>query len=277
VKPDVLVISCTFCLPVLFRLHRRPRKVIYYSIESIPFYGGFDVEMNLRVAPLLDVVIFPEENRAVLETSRCGFVKVPKLVLYNVSNRKAEAREARTVHQRNGRILYSGTMSVAQTFLNYYMADDVRALPIDMYGPIKGPASDKQRFLNANPGALRYHGYVDAVSLAAVRPAYGYSIVAWNPDVENQLYAAPNKFFESIADGVPPIAAPHPQCRLMLERYGCGMLLENWDYDVFLDALECAMHLYGGPEWERMVQGCQEAVAQELTWDAQMEKVKPYL
>ena len=69
-KPDVLVISCTYCLPVLFRLNRRPRKVIYYSIESIPFYGEFDVEMNRKVAPLLDVVIFPEENRAVLETGR---------------------------------------------------------------------------------------------------------------------------------------------------------------------------------------------------------------
>ena len=211
--------------------------------------------MNRRAAPLLDVVIFPEENRAVLETGRCGFTKVPKLVLYNVSNRSADGRAPREARQRNGRILYSGTMSMGQTFLNYYLADDVRALPIDMYGPIKGPPGDKQRFLNANPGALRYHGYIDAVSLAAVRPAYGYSIVSWNPDVENQLYAAPNKLFESIADGVPPIAAPHPQCRLMLERYGCGMLLENWDYDVFLDALQSALHLYGGPERRRMVEG----------------------
>lgn len=276
-KPDVLVISCTYCLPVLFRLSRRPRKVIYYSIESIPFYGEFDVEMNLRAAPLLDIVIFPEENRAILETGRCGFTKVPKLVLYNVSNRLAETRPPRHASQRNGRILYSGTMSMAQTFLNYYLADEVRKLPIDMYGPIKGPAADKQRFLNANPGALRYHGYIDSASLAAQRPAYAYSIVAWNPNVENQLYAAPNKFFESIADGVPPIAAPHPQCRLILERYGCGMLLDNWDYDVFLDALQSAIHLYGGPEWERMVEGCRNAVAQELTWDTQMEKVKPYL
>jgi len=276
-KPDVVVISCTYCLPVLFRLNRRPRKVIYYSIESIPFYGEFDVEMNRRAAPLLDVILFPEENRAMLETGRCGFQKIPKLVLYNVSNRRAEARAPRDVGQRNGRIFYAGTMSVAQTFLNYYLADEVRALPIDMYGPIKGPAEDKQRFLNARPGALRYHGYIDAVSLAALRPAYAFSIVAWNPDVENQLYAAPNKLFESIADGVPPIAAPHPQCRLILERYGCGMLLENWGYDVFLRALEGAQYLYGGAEWRRMVEGCARAVAQELTWDAQMEKVKPYL
>lgn len=276
-KPDVLVISCTYCLPVLFRLNRRPRKVIYYSIESIPFYGEFDVEMNRRAAELLDVVIFPEENRAMLETGRCGFPKIPKLVMYNVSNRRAEIRAPLEAAQRNGRILYSGTMSVAQTFLNYYLADEVRALPIDMFGPIKGPAEDKRRFLDAPPGALRYHGYIDAASLAALRPAYAYSIVAWNPNVENQLYAAPNKFFESIADGVPPIAAPHPQCRLILERYGCGILLDNWDYDVFLSALEAAVHLYGSAEWRRMVEACSRAVAQELTWDAQMEKVKPYL
>src|SRR5262245_54939640 len=81
-QPDVLVVCCTYCLPVIYRLKKRPRKVIYYSIESIPFYGDFDVEMNRRAAPLLDVVIFPEENRAVQEIGRCGFLGVPKLVLF---------------------------------------------------------------------------------------------------------------------------------------------------------------------------------------------------
>lgn len=38
--------------------HVGPEKVIYYLIESIPFYGDFDVEMNRRAGPLLDVVIF---------------------------------------------------------------------------------------------------------------------------------------------------------------------------------------------------------------------------
>ncbi len=277
IRPDVLVISCTYCLPVVFRMKRRPKKVIYYSIESIPFYGEFDVEMNRRAAGLLDLIFFPEENRAVMEIGRCGFAGVPKLVVYNVSNRVGEGKRVLPAAERNGRILYSGTISRGQTFMDYYFSDKVRALPLDMFGPIKGEAADKQRFANATGGALRYRGYVDATTLAGLRPAYAYSIVAWNPDVENQLYAAPNKFFESIADGVPPIAAPHPQCKLILERYGCGMLMADWSFDSFLSALRRGLEMYGGAEWQRMVEACGQAVASELTWDAQFEKLTPYL
>lgn len=274
--PDVLVISCTYSLPVVFQLKRRPRKVIYYAIESIPFYGEFDVEMNRRLVGKVDVIVFPEENRAVLETGRCGFAGIPKVVVYNVSNRAGAGKEV--VAERNGRILYSGTISRGQTFLDYYLSDKVRALPVDMYGPVKGEAGDKQRLLSAASGAnLRYQGYVDAVTLGRLRGQYSYSIVAWNPDVENQLYAAPNKFFESIADGVPPIAAPHPQCKLILERYGCGMLLADWSFDAFLGGLRRAVEMAGTGEWERMVEACGVAVKKELTWDAQFEKVKVYL
>jgi len=137
-KPDLLVICCTSSLPVLYRLKRRPPKVIYYSIESIPFYGDFDVEMNRRAAPLLDIVLFPEENRAALEVGRCGFAGVPKLVLYNVSNRRKDQHTPLPLAQRNARILYSGTISRDQTFADYYFSDKVRAIPLDMFGPVKG-------------------------------------------------------------------------------------------------------------------------------------------
>lgn len=274
-QPDVLVICCTYCLPVLYRLKKRPRKVIYYSIESIPFYGEFDVEMNRRAAPLLDVVIFPEENRAVQEIGRCGFPGVPKLVLFNVSNSKAEA--SRVVPERNGRILYSGTISRSQTFADYYFSDKIKAMPIDMFGPVKGSAEDQKAFHERIGGAIRYRGYIGASELSALRPDYAYSIVAWNPNVENQLYAAPNKFFESIADGVPPIAAPHPQCKLILERYHCGLLMADWSFDTFLSTMRKALDLYGSEQWHWMVQGCARAVEAELNWDAQFEKVQPYL
>lgn len=276
-QPDVLVICCTYTLPVLYRQGPRPRKVIYYCYESIPFYGEFDVEMNRRAAPMLDVILFPEENRAALEIGRCGFAGVPKLVLYNVNNRKKNQHPPLPAAQRTGRILYSGTISRTQTFSDYYLSDKVRALPIDLFGPVKGVESDRQRFLSQHTGLLRYRGVVSAVELAAVRPAYAYSIVAWNPDTENQFYAAPNKFFESIADGVPPIAAPHPQCKLMIERYGCGILLADWSFDAFLAALRKAMDLYGRDAWRQMVDGCTRAVQSEVNWDTQFEKIKPYL
>ena len=276
-QPDVLLICCTYCLPVIYRLHSRPRKVIYYSVEGIPFYGEFDVEMNRRAAPLLDAVIFPEENRATLETGRCGFVDVPKIVLYNVSNRREEQQPALPAKDRNGRILYSGTINRSQTFADYYLSDKIRAMPIDLFGPVKGSPDERKRFLAGVTGVIQYRGYVDSQELAALRPAYLYSIVAWNPDVENQLYAAPNKFFESIAGGVPPIAAPHPQCRLLIERYGCGMLMTDWSFDAFLSGLRKALDMAGTEQWQEMVDGCARAVEAELTWDAQFEKLKSHL
>ncbi len=276
-RPDLLVICCTYTLPVLYRLGNRPPKVIYYSYESIPFYGDFDVEMNRRVAPLLDLILFPEENRAALETGRCGFAGVPKLVLYNVNNRAAEQSQPLDAAARNGRVLYSGTISRTQTFADYYLSDKVRALPIDLYGPVKGEPADRKRIQEISGGLLKYRGFISAPELARLRPSYAYSIVAWNPDSENQLYAAPNKFFESIADGVPPIAAPHPQCKLILERYGCGVLMPDWSFDTFVNSLRRALDAYGSAEWQAMVEACRRAVRAELNWEAQFAKLKPYL
>jgi glycosyltransferase involved in cell wall biosynthesis len=277
-KPDVLVIVCTYCVPVLFRLKHRPKKVIYYSIESIPFYGDFDVEMNRHLSPLVDVVIFPEENRAVKEVGRCGFFGVAKVVLFNTANHREDGFQPMPAKQRNGRILYSGTLSKEQTFGDYYLSDKLRPVPIDLYGTVKGRTpGERQAFLDQLSSTAKYRGVVASSELARLRKAYCYSIVAWNPDNENQLYAAPNKFFESIADGIPPIAAPHPQCKLILDRYRCGILMTDWSFDSFTKAIRKAMDTFDTPDWEDMVSNCGRAVAAELTWDAQFDRLKQYL
>lgn len=276
IAPDVLVICCTYSLPVLFKLKKRPRKVIYYSVESIPAYGRFDVELNRRAAPLLDLILFPEENRAAFEIERCGFPKVPKTVLFNVSNRVRDTPVPLDRLMRNGRILYSGTISRAQTFANYYLSEKLYKVPIDMFGPVKRQKKESD-FVEGLGGDVRYGGFLTSAELAERRPRYSYSIVAWNPDTENQHYAAPNKFFESIAAGVPPIAAPHPQCKLILDRYECGILLADWSFDAFVSGLRRAMDLYPTAAWQKMVANCSRAVERELNWDAQFNKVLPYL
>ena len=74
----------------------------------------------------------------------------------------------------------------------------------DLYGTVKGPS---QR--NAKPSSISSLPLASTVawwlraSWRGFAKAYCYSIVAWNPDNENQLYAAPNKFFEPIADSIP--------------------------------------------------------------------------
>lgn len=274
--PEVLVISSTYCLPVVFRLRRRPRLTIYYSLESIPFYGPFDEEMNCHVGSLVDVVIFPEENRAALEVGRFGFHQAAKVILYNATT---EPRPPLPFPQRNGRILSGGTISLEQSGAAYYTDKRIRSIPVDLYGPIRGMKEGRQEaWLAELAGSeVRYQGLVTAPELAALRPAYLYSIVWWNPSNENQRYAAPNKLFEAIADGVPPIAAPHPQCKLAIDRYGCGLLMADWSLDAFAGALEKALRLAGTPEWERMVAGCVRGAQAEFRWEIQFDKLRPYL
>lgn len=278
-KPDVVVACCTFCLPVVFKLKHKPRRTIYYSVESIRFYGRFDIEMNRRAAPLLDVILFPEENRAAIEVKRCGFPNLPKLVIYNVSN-AGQSRSPLPKEQRNGRILYSGTISRENTYADYYLTEKVRELPIDLFGPVKeDPRSipEGQRFVDQLRGNVRYGGYLSGPDLAERRPAYLYSIVNWNPREENQRFAAPNKFFESITAGVPPIAAPHPQCKQVIERYQCGLLMRNWSHAAFVEALRRGLSLVETGGWQRMVNNCVHAASVELNWNAQFSKLIPYL
>ena len=274
--PDLLVISCTFSLPVLLKLRRRPAYVIYNSYESIAHYGEFDLEINRHLAGRIDLILFPEENRAALEIGRCRFGDIPKLVLYNCPRRTDRLPLPR--ESRSGRFIYAGTIDPVETFAEYYTRLPAGKYPIDLYGPIRAASEEERKTLRRRlEDSVWYCGHIDSQELAELRRHYIYSLVMWNPRNENQLYAAPNKFFESIADGVPPLSAPHPQCKKVIERYGCGVLMSDWSDVALVAGLERASLLYGTSEWDAMVSKCQAAFLGELNWERQFEKLKLHL
>lgn len=274
-RPDTLVLFCTYSLPVLSQLRYRPRSTVYHSIEMVGAYGKLDVALNRCFADDIDLVLFPEENRARIDGQRCGLAGLPMAVVYNVSNERVF--QPVPAAERLPRFLYSGKIDGDQTFADYFLRPDLQA-PIDLFGSVSGRDAEvlKAR-LERSTGAVRYHGRVPAANLKELRGRYAYSIIIWAPTSENQLYAAPNKFFDAIADGVPPIVAPHPQCKLLVERYQCGVLMEDWSFRAFAAALNRAQKLFGTLEYERMVAGCGRAVECELNWPAQFEKVKSLL
>lgn len=277
-QPDVLVVFCTFCLPVLFKLRRRPKFVIYHSIESIVFYGEADLEMNRAAAPWIDLVIFPEENRASRDLERCEFHALPIVEMLNSANPRSSKDQIVSADRRNGRIISQGAIIGAQTFPEYYLRRQAQRLPVDLYGPIGGADSaEVGRKLGAMRKNVRYHGVVDLHRLAEIRRNYCYSIVIWTPTIERALFAPSNKFFEAVADGVPPITAPHPQHKQLVERYECGIVMDDWSYESFYRALRRALRLYGTSQYADMVANCRVAVAEELNWEHQFEAVKPYL
>jgi len=275
-EPDLLVICCTFSLPVLFKLRKPPAYVIYYCYESVAHYGEFDVEMNGHLKGRLDVILFPEENRAALEVSRFRFGDVPTLVLYNCPRRTT--RPPLPKQMRNGRFIYAGMIDREDTFADYYVNPLVGAHPIDLFGPIRAAKDeDRTSWLSKLPKRIQYCGHIAGGDLAELRRHYIYSLVMWNPRTENQHYAAPNKFFESIADGVPPLSAPHPQCKKLIDRYQCGVLTSDWSEAGLLVGLDHARRLFATSEWDSMLANCQSAFAGELNWERQFEKLKVHL
>jgi hypothetical protein len=273
--PDLLVICCTYTLPVLLKLRKRPGYVIYYCYESITHYGDFDVEMNRQLEGRLDVVLFPEENRAALEMGRFRF-GVPALVLYNCPRRTSRPPLSREV--RNGRFLYAGMIDRVDTFADYYSKPLISAYPIDLFGPIRAASEDERTaWRESLKKRVQYGGHIANRDLAELRRHYIYSLVMWNPRNENQLYAAPNKFFESIADGVPPLSAPHPQCKKLIERYRCGVLTTDWSEAGLLVGMDRATKLYGTSEWDSMVANCHSAFIDDLNWERQFEKLRVHL
>jgi hypothetical protein len=64
---------------------------------------------------------------------------------------------------------------------------------------------------------------------------------------------------------------------MLVERYQCGIVMENWEYPAFLVAIAKGMQLYGTGEYDRMVSGCRTALTEELNWDRQFDKVRGLL
>jgi len=276
-RPDVLMIPNAYCLPVLWKLNYRPRLMVYYVFEMAnPF--GYDYEetrLNAEAGNLVDLVIFPEHNRAIQHIQQFEYQNLTNLVLFNAAPLLDEPDVPSD--SRNKRIIYHGTIHEERTKGVFYLDEAVRKMPIDLFGNVQSVTPEFRDKLLAEGDNLQYHGYVDNATLRSIRKTYSYSITYWNPSIKNQLYACPNKFFESIAAGVPPITAPHPQTKKLVERYDCGIVMKDWSLSAFVNALKHAMDLVDTPRFARMVRNCKVAYKRELNWESQFQKVKAQL
>lgn len=276
-KPDILVIFCTFTLPVLFKLKEKPKFVIYYNIEMAAAYGAQDQRLNKQLKDRVDLFIYPEANRERLDIEKYGDRNAPSVIVYNCANERKKTGSI-PIEKRNGKFIYQGTLDAINTNANYLMGSHLEGHSIDIYGNFVGNQIEhlSNGFAKLN-GSVRYFGYVENKILAEIRKKYAYGIIMWAPVNENQKYAAPNKFFESIADGVVPIATPHPQCKEIIEKYDCGILIKDWSYEEFCRTIDEAAKIYGTNRYRKLVENCRIAVEKELNWDTQMEKVQKYL
>jgi glycosyltransferase involved in cell wall biosynthesis len=274
-RPDILVIFTTFCIPVLFNT-QRPRLVIYYSLESVSAYGELDIQMNRDIGSMVDLIIFPEENRAAKFFEQCGLTEIPSTIIYNCANSN-DVNGIIAASLRNGRAIHQGRLR-EDTGVDFFLDERIQFFPIDLYGVVDGKNKEAiTENLTLLLGDVQYRGSLNHNQLSSIRKYYAYGVVFWKPVDENTLYACPNKFFESIADGVPPISSPNPQCALLIDRYKCGFKMDDWSFQSFYKTLKEAFDIYGSDKYCQMVENCKKAVLEELNWSIQMKKVERLL
>lgn len=278
-RPDIIVASHGWVLPAALQMKPRPKCFIYYMLESLDHQvqGGssdWAIELNRLAFAMADLVVIPERQRAAADLRSYGW-SLPSLIeAYNVTPWQRVPLTA----TRKPRILYAGTLG-PQTLCEFFLDESVS----DVEFVIAGAAETEpaRRFLEqaSERDNIRYLGFLSSHKLATVRQENAYSITMWRPDSINQLFACPNKFYESIAVGVPPIAAPHPQCADIIARHNCGLVMMDWTVNCFAWTVHHALDLFNAEDgrYQTMVENCLLATQGELNWEAQFAKIRSRL
>ena len=283
IRPDILLICNYNMLDIVDGLAYRPRKIVHLALEDLdsvisgPF-GQARLASIRRQSALIDLWLFPEVNRALHDASRLGIKADSLSIFYNVADSKlGKISDSRKIN----RMVYAGTLDAETSVGRYIFDHELAPFPLDVYGGLQGfPDSisemkkkvDDLRNLEPKKCHLKWYGQIPASKLRELLPLYSFSLVYWRPVRHGLLNAAPNKFFQAIAAGVPVICAPHPQPKMMVERYGCGVLLDGWEKKHLIAGLEKAQQLMTSEAYGELLANCHRAAAGELSWEVQMNR-----
>lgn len=273
IQPRVLVVCAFLGAPALLWLKRKPPLVIYYGYEHTDGVMPRIEHVFAGVSPSIDVAVFPEEFRASLDAPRLSLKAKPAAIVYNASTDLAAPTPAAA---RNGRAFYGGLIDPERTYGDALLGGAFDAAPLDLYGRLEGFDEPAARIaeLRARASAVAYHGLApNDAAFAEAQSRSVCALVAWAPLTESTYFACPNKFFEAIARGVPPVCAPHPQCVRLVSKYQCGWLMDAFSAAALLSATQRALAAAETPLYAEIVEACAEASRRELNWDAQFAKL----
>jgi hypothetical protein len=277
--PDTLVIFGGANFLLLPSLRQRPRTVIYHAYEQIADLGPDDLNAHAAYLPDVDLVISPEPRRLAHDCSLLGvWPRKVISILNSADNVEPGLVERQRASDRNGRFLWSGALHRKRTFADYLWSDQLSAFGIDIFGRISDPETEVVKSAIAGRPNLDWRGVRDGAELSAARARSAFSLVWWNPaNSFGHLHLASNRFFSSIAAGVPPVCGPHPQCTTIARRYDCGIVLDDWSLDAVARGMTKAQSIFGGDRYGRLVENCVAAADADLGWPIQAEKVRSVL
>lgn len=272
-RPDVVIITNVFIASVLLYLDYRPSLVIFQSLELITAYWPNDVAVAKEICNrhLVDLIIFPESNRQRIDIEALGYPDIPQLLMLNSCNPPTSCDQPVPREERIPKVCFTGNFGEPTCF-DWFLHPAAKDLAMDWYGWFYEP-----RDAGRVPANITYLGSLLPGKLREVRSRYAYTLAIWRPNFVNQFYATPNKFFESVADGVPIIVTPHPQCVELIEKYRCGLIIPEFTAESMVETLDTAMQIFETDEYQAMVEGCRRAVREEMNFDVQFKKVTDWI
>jgi hypothetical protein len=277
IRPDVLIIFGSSVFKFLPSLTVLPKRIIYHAYEFISNLPAHDIEVHRHFLPKVDLIITPEIDRLIIDTATLGVYPNNIAMIYNTADVSYPSMiKSLPPSRRNGRFVWFGTLNRRQAYAEYFYSNVLSEFDIDLFGRITDPDLASVEASIRSAANLRYFGVVDAVELNERRAENIFSLVWWNPEISaGHYYVSPNRLFTSIQAGVPPICAPHPQCIDIVNRFGCGIIMEDWSVWSVQRAMRRALKLYESDAYAQMVKNCADASMQFLNWDSQFDRIRP--
>ena len=273
-NPDIVISIGANSWPAILGLGDKPPLVICYMFESLSYQeklGGYDfLRLNMMATDWVDLIIVPEIRRADFDLKRINWTDKQVVEVYNTSKPGYLGRD----DVRTEKMIMAGSLC-DDTLISHFQHDRfVNDITIDLAGIVSDDsASQVIDWLSTNNALSRYIGNLPIGDLEAQLPSYAFSVCMWSPKDVNQIFASPNKLFQSIAYGVPPICAPHPQCVDIIRKFDCGVLMDDWSQQALLKAVDRAKRIFGTPRYTELVGNCRHATESELNWPNQFRKI----
>ena len=274
-EPNVVVATHGWALPSVLENAEQGFQFIYYMLEDLSHQvsgmGAWAETLNRHAFELANTIV-TSESRRLKEDVRLLRLEPSRYVeILNVGHQRNDKSVATS--ERKNCILAAGSIG-PQACSEFMLLDSVSHIQFEIAGPAE--TDQARQFLDSasDRNNLSYLGLMDAENVFFHRQNRAYSLVVWNPDNINRLFASPNKMFESIAAGTPVIAAPHPQCLDIVDRYDCGIMMRDWTEKAFSDAVCEATELFenDSDRYQELCDNCISAAKTDLNWDAQFKQ-----
>jgi glycosyltransferase involved in cell wall biosynthesis len=227
--------ACDFdtVLPALLAARLLKKKVIY---DIFDFYADMlratpgKVKEIIRRVDLwavnrVDAVILADDTRvrqiAGSNPKRC-------VVLYNCLDDVQKPAEEPEAAADVLRLSYVGNLQVERGLLE--LVQVIKNRP-EFVLDLAGFGGDEQTVLAAAAGAgnINWHGRVSYERALELNHRAGALIATYDPAIPNHRFSSPNKLFEAMLLGKPILAARHTNMDEIVEREGCGLVVNYGD------------------------------------------------